>query len=86
MIAGGLTTGARASEVRLIRGGLHDPEVYVVDLEAVFDGEAVDVPLQPGDIVFVPETPLAAWNDVVKQILPTLEGLTRIKNLASLGN
>jgi polysaccharide biosynthesis/export protein len=80
--AGGLTLGARTSEVRLVRGGLTDPQVFVVDLDAVLSGEAADVQLQAGDIVHVPATPLAQWNDVVKQILPTLEGLARVKYLA----
>jgi polysaccharide export outer membrane protein len=81
--AGGFAPGALESEVRLVRGGLSEPAVYVIDVEAIFAGEAADVTLAPGDIVFVPRTALASWNAVVQQILPTLEGLARVKYLAT---
>jgi polysaccharide export outer membrane protein len=75
--AGGMTDQARASEVRLIRGGMADPELFVINIDEVMEGRASDLALQPGDIVFVPKTPLAEWNTIVKQILPTLEGAAR---------
>jgi polysaccharide export outer membrane protein len=84
--AGGLTTEALGSEVRLVRGGLGEPAAYVIDVDAILSGEAADVDMAPGDIVFVPQTALASWNEVVRQILPTLEGLARLKYLASPGD
>jgi len=84
--AGGLTPEALGSEVRLVRGGLGEPVVYVIDVDAILRGESADVDMGPGDIVFVPQTALASWNEVVKQILPTLEGLARLKYLASPGD
>lgn len=41
----------------VIRGSLEDPQVTVVDLEAVLEGRANDVYLIPGDIVYVPYKP-----------------------------
>jgi polysaccharide export outer membrane protein len=64
---------ARLQDVRIIRS--HSPtrgELLVVDLERILVGESPDLPLQPGDIVYVPQTPLADWNDVIAQIAPTL--------------
>ena len=64
---------ARLQDVRIIRS--HSPtrgELLVVDLERILVGESPDLPLQPGDIVYVPQTPLADWNDVLAQIAPTL--------------
>ncbi|WP_455373554.1 sugar transferase [Limibacillus halophilus] len=65
---------ARLQDVRIIRS--HSAvrgELLVVDLERILAGESPDLPLQPGDIVFVPQTPLANWNDVVAKIAPTLD-------------
>ena len=81
--AGGMATEALGSEVRLIRGGLSEPKLYVIDVDAILAGESADVDLAPGDIVVVPKTNLASWNELVKQILPTLEGLARVKYLAT---
>jgi protein involved in polysaccharide export with SLBB domain len=53
----GTIKGAYMHHVTLIRGSLSQPEVAVVDYKAVIRGEARDVALQPGDIVYVPFSP-----------------------------
>lgn len=50
---GGYTEEAYLRKVLVIRGSLTEPEVHQVDLQAILDGEASDVYLQPGDIVYV---------------------------------
>ena len=47
-------------------------QVISVNANRVLSGEAPDVELRADDIVFVPQTKLSRWNDVVQQILPTL--------------
>jgi polysaccharide export outer membrane protein len=46
--------------------------VLTVDAGRILKGESPDVALQPDDIIFVPQTALSRWNDVVQQLLPTL--------------
>lgn len=64
---------AELQEVRIIR--THSPirgELMVVDLEKILIGESPDLPLQAGDIIYVPQGPLADWNDVIAMIAPTI--------------
>jgi len=56
--AGGLGPVAAPRRVKLIRKGPEGPESYQISLEAITAGKAPDIPLEPGDIVFVPESPL----------------------------
>ena len=53
----GFNEDAYIKQILVIRGDLSNPEVYEVDLEAILDGEAYDVYLQPGDIIYIPEKP-----------------------------
>jgi polysaccharide export outer membrane protein len=72
--AGG-PTGAKASlgNVRIIRTlSPVEGQVLSVDASRLLSGEEPDIELRPDDIVFVPQTALSRWNDVVQQILPTL--------------
>jgi polysaccharide export outer membrane protein len=71
--AGWVTIDAKESTVRVIRGSLVDPQVYLVDAEDIAAGKARDVKLMPGDIVYVTSTEIADWNRVIQQILPTLQ-------------
>ncbi len=76
-LAGGVDFGrARLSEVRIIR--TYTPttgELIVADAQRMLAGMALDFPLEPGDLVFVPPTPLANWNGAIEQILPSLQVL-----------
>jgi len=77
--AQGTLSVSSEGHIRVIRGGLSDPKVFVVDLKKIKAGRLLDFKLEPGDIVFVPKTPLAKWNDVMEQVLPSIEALTLMK-------
>jgi polysaccharide export outer membrane protein len=70
VVAKGFTKDADLSQVHVIRGSLTNPALYVVDLNQILKGEAIDVPLESGDIVYIPPTGLARWADIVNKILP----------------
>ena len=53
----GTITGAYMHHVTVVRGSLVHPEVAVVDYKNVIRGEAPDLALKPGDIVYVPFSP-----------------------------
>jgi len=48
-----------------------------VDFTRILDGEAMDMPLQPGDIVYMPVNGIGGWNDVIKAISPTIMMFSR---------
>jgi polysaccharide export outer membrane protein len=72
--AGGpVNTKASLGGVRIIRTlSAVEGQVLTADAGSILKGEAPDIELRPDDIIFVPQTPLSRWNDVVQQILPTL--------------
>lgn len=72
--AGGPVPGKAAlGNVRIIRTiSPVEGQVMTVNAALILKGESPDVELRPDDIVFVPQTTLSRWNDVVQQMLPTL--------------
>jgi len=56
--AGGFTRDAKRSKVRILRPILNTNRRAVIEVDAqeLFDGKALDVPLLPGDIVYVPRS------------------------------
>jgi protein involved in polysaccharide export with SLBB domain len=53
----GTLNGAYLHHVAVVRGSLAQPEIAIVDYKRVIRGEALDIPLQPHDIVYVPFSP-----------------------------
>ncbi len=73
--AQGLKESAKTSKVYLVRGNLKHPRLFKIDLDAIYQGEIMDFRLKPNDIVFVPKTPIAEWNLIIEQILPSLQAV-----------
>jgi polysaccharide export outer membrane protein len=73
--SGGVVGGqAKIKDTRIIR--THSPikgELIIVNVSDLLEGKAPDVSLRPGDIVFVPNSAIGSWNEVVNQIAPTFE-------------
>jgi polysaccharide export outer membrane protein len=60
--------------VRIIRSlSATRGELMVVDYEMVLRGEALPMQLAEGDIVYVPKSGFGTWNDVIADILPSLQ-------------
>lgn len=75
-MAGDVKVSGRRDDVKIIRGGLpkgpETPEILAVNAAMVREGQAPDAYVHRGDIVFVPPTPLGRWNEILSQLLPTL--------------
>ena len=37
----------------------------------IFEGRKLDVPLQPGDTVYIPKDGLSVWNVYISKLMPT---------------
>ncbi len=74
--AGGTVKYAQAGRVVIVRGGLTDPKICMVDYLDIVTGRQVNVRLQPGDIVYVPYSPFRRLaqlvEDVVDQFVRTI--------------
>lgn len=71
--AGGVNNlAAKQKEIAVLRGGLKEPRVAVVNLRRLLDGDfSQNIMVQPGDIVYVPTTALGKYNEFIEQILRT---------------
>ncbi|MFH1708257.1 MAG: SLBB domain-containing protein [Planctomycetota bacterium] len=84
---GGLTPEAEPDGVRIIRGGLADPTVYLVSVNRLIRGDlGHNVRLERGDIVFVPAKGVVHWQRFMERILPPLTDIYLLRNLATPAN
>lgn len=71
--------GSNLKQIRIIRSlSVTHGELLVVDLEKVMRGMALPFPLQEGDIVYAPRSRIGNWNQVIAELLPTLQGLSAV--------
>jgi polysaccharide export outer membrane protein len=68
----------RLSDVHIIRSEGDRGELFIVDANAIMEGKAASFDLAPGDVVYVPETALADWDQALNAILPFLETVSGI--------
>ena len=73
--ARGFTPDADITRIHVVRGSLSNPELYVLNMEAVLAGESKDILLEAGDIVYVPPTGLTVWARMVDKFMPTIQAL-----------
>ena len=67
-------TGFDFHHVRIIRSlSATRGELMVVDYDLVLRGKALPLQLAEGDIVYVPKSGFGTWNDVIADILPSLQ-------------
>lgn len=72
-------TGYDFHHVRIIRSvSTTRGELLVIDFDRVLRGEALPIPLMGGDIVYVPKSEFGTWNDVIADIMPTLQAISAL--------
>ena len=74
-IAGGLGRDAKAQNIRLIRGNLSNPEVYIIDLSTINSMAGTLKKVLPGDIIYV-EPVRRPFTEGVRDIAPLVSLLT----------
>ena len=55
----------------VVRGSLSEPKMAIVDYQDIVRGKAHDVRLEPGDIVYVPQSPYRTLTRYADLILNT---------------
>jgi polysaccharide export outer membrane protein len=73
--AGGFSPYAKKSKVRILRPVLNTNRRYMIEVDAgeLFEGKGIDVPLLPGDIVYVPRGySRQFWQTIQSVALPLL--------------
>jgi len=69
---------AKLSETYVIRSEADRGEIFEIDAARLLQGEAADFELAPGDVVYVPPTWVTSWNQVLSQLLPTLQTISGV--------
>lgn len=71
--AGGIDTSrGDRKDVRIVRGPLREPQVYTASVKDLTGGEATDVELAPGDIIYVTKAWYASTADVLNALSPII--------------
>lgn len=76
-LAGGITQQGKAYKVKLIRGDLKNPQVYLIDLSTISGIKQADLVLQANDIIYI-EPKLRIGKDVMGEISPYLAFITTL--------
>ena len=79
-LAGGMPTHAKAQNIRLIRGPLDNPQVFVIDLSTIEGMISTQQPLQAGDIVYI-EPVRRILPEAIRDIAPVVGLLTNVITL-----
>lgn len=66
-------TASRLTRTIVIRSEGPRGQVFTVNARRILGGDAADFELEPGDVVFVPMTAYTKWNQMLAQLLPTLQ-------------
>ena len=68
----------KLSQTYVIRSEADRGELFIVDAERIMKGEAASFELAPGDVVYVPPTWITSWNQVLAQIIPSLQAISGV--------
>ena len=55
------------------RDGLAHPRLYKVDVDGILAGKCRNIPLQSGDIIYVPKDDISEYNVFVRKLIPTAQ-------------
>jgi len=81
--AGGAAKTAYLPHARIIRGDGKHPQIIAADVDLVINQglRSAEKNLQAGDILYVPQSRIANWNDFIHDIQPTMSVITAPLNI-----
>ena len=82
---GGPVRYAQISRVAILRGSLTSPKIAQVDYQAIVKGKAHDIPLEPGDIVYIPFSPFRRLAQLVEDLVDQFVRTTAVNEGSYLG-
>jgi polysaccharide biosynthesis/export protein len=74
-LAGGIYTTGKAKKIKLIRGDLKNPEIYLIDLSTIDGMKSADLVLQANDIIYV-EPRLQIVKAAINEVVPYITFIT----------
>jgi polysaccharide export outer membrane protein len=79
-LAGGLDNTAKAGNIRLIRGDINNPQIFVIDLTTIKGMRNHNLKVFPGDIIYI-EPVRRVITETVRDISPILSIVTSLLTL-----
>jgi polysaccharide export outer membrane protein len=79
-LAGGVDNNAKAGNIRLIRGDLNNPQVFVIDMTTVQGMKNYNLKVEPGDIIYI-EPVRRVVTEAIRDVAPILSILTSLLTL-----
>ncbi len=84
-MAGGIDETGKAHNIRLIRGDLHHPEIFLIDLSTIAGMRQAMLDVRPGDIVYVEPTRKIV-TEALRDIAVVMASITSLLTLVVLIN
>lgn len=81
--SGGLDADAKAYKIRVVRGDIKNPQVYLVDLSSIEGIRKADLSVQPNDIIVI-DRKKRVVSDVLRELSPYLGVITTVSTLVIL--
>lgn len=78
--AGGISKDGKAYKVKLIRGNLKDPSIYLIDLSTIEGVKKANIILQANDIIYVEPMPVTV-RQIAAEFSPLLSFVTSLITL-----
>jgi polysaccharide export outer membrane protein len=79
----GIPFGSLGNSIRVIRGDLTNPEVFVVDLTTISTMQSTMISIHPGDVIYI-EPWRRPWIEAMKDLTPMISLITSALTLALL--
>ncbi|PIQ24162.1 hypothetical protein COW36_10655 [bacterium (Candidatus Blackallbacteria) CG17_big_fil_post_rev_8_21_14_2_50_48_46] len=73
--AKGPKDAANLRQVLLVRGRLSQPELFVLDFQAILQAQEADVLLQAGDVLYISSGPMKSFQNIMQVALPALQAV-----------
>ena len=84
--AGGIPYTGDRRYIQVIRGNIANPKIYTLSWQHIVALPNDSLLCMPGDIVYVATSPIADWNRLISQLLPTFAGIEAVtKGVKSTG-
>lgn len=79
-LSGGIGQGSKSQNVRVIRGDLKNPQVFLIDLSTVSGMRESMLRLEPGDIIYI-EPWRRVWLETLRDVSPVLSLVSSVITL-----
>jgi polysaccharide export outer membrane protein len=79
-LAGGIQQGAKVESIKLVRGGLNEPQIYNIDLSTISGMQQSGMIVEPDDIIYL-EPWRRPFRQTIQDVAPVISLITSATTL-----